>query len=103
MANPEPGRQGAGDGRRFLDPLAALRAAIDRLRAELPARGEAIDPGRCERLDMAATDVLRAVVGAQRVARDLEREGFQAIDQAAGVLGAGWLERLGARRRREAR
>jgi hypothetical protein len=72
----------------LLDPLAAVAAAIERLRAELPGRGDLIDDSRRERLELAAGDVLRAVVQARRTTRDLEHAGVAALDEAAHALGA---------------
>lgn len=79
----------------LLDPLAALRSAIDRARAELPQRCEGFDSCRREQLELAAGDVLRALVSARRHLRDVEQSAIATLDEIALVLGARSLAALG--------
>jgi len=79
------------DDGRFLDPVDALAAAIDRLRGALPGRGEILDAGHRETLGLAAGDIVRALVHARRMTRQLaqlELEGLRVLDHAALVVGA---------------
>lgn len=86
--------------RRMLHPLAALDDAIRRLR-ELVAEGNRGGEQRRELLQVAAHDVLRAIVHARRWTRELEREGLAALDVAAAAIGADIQTRLGYTRRVE--
>lgn len=83
-----------GESPALLGPLDALGAAVDRARAELPRRGDPLDAVRRERLELAAADVVRALVWARRQLRDRERDAAEALDAVARVLGAARLDAL---------
>jgi hypothetical protein len=75
---------------RMLHPLVALDAAIDRLRAAVTdERGDGA--GVRELAEVAAHDVMRAVVQARRWIRELEHAAIVALDEAAYHVG---VERL---------
>lgn len=78
----------AAPPRRLLGTLDALVAAIERARAELPCRGPALDAACRDNLEIAAGDVLRALVWARHRVRELEHSAALTLDDIAFALGA---------------
>lgn len=80
---------------RLLDPGEALVRALERLRAALPDRRVPTTVPRREMLEMAAHDVLRALVSTRRAMRNLELDCLTALDAAAHELGCERLRSFG--------
>ncbi len=72
---------------RLLDPIEALRSAIERLRTLTPLGSAGLPPRDQELLVIAATDVLRALRVTRRWARALDEEALLALDMAAEQVG----------------
>ncbi|MCB9508182.1 MAG: hypothetical protein H6697_11045 [Myxococcales bacterium] len=85
-----------GDSARMWCALSALASAVERLRSCLPGSHDALDDSGRELLEIAAHDVVRALVQARRWTRELERQGIASLDRAAEVLGADRIARARA-------
>ena len=72
---------------RMLHPWEALEGAIERARACVPRGGRA-EPFEREVLELAAHDIMRALVHARRYLREAERDVYAILDLAAHALGA---------------
>lgn len=87
---------GHGDPARMWCALSALASAVERLHSCLPGRHDSLDDAGRELLEIAAHDVLRALVQARRWGRDLELRGVASLDLAAEILGADRIARARA-------